>query len=362
MSQLPRIVDGDGHIFEDYDGMWEFMPAQFQGERKIKKAIFPELDAVHTPAGFLPPAAFDFTVNADSWLQFAADLNIEAAVLYPTGGLASGRIANVQWARAATRAYNDWLHKTYLARSPIFRGMGLVPLQDPQAAAVELRRCVNELGMCGVMLPVAGFKGTLGDKDYWPLYEAANEVGCALAVHGGTYHGYGLDYMGTFASAHALGHPFGVATQFSAMTFNGIFDRFPKARFGFMEAGVGWLLMALERFDGSYKAFRPYDPDRELLQLRDGEDPSDHLIEVMRNGQVFIGVEGDEPGLAFAVKQVGHHPFVFSSDYPHEVNSAICRHEIEELLENPDLDAAAKEGILSGNGERLYGLAQRAVV
>ncbi len=53
---------------------------------------------------------------------------------------------------------------------------------------------------------------------------------------------------------------------------------------------------------------------------------------------------------------VGAEAFVFSSDFPHEVNNDICKHEIEELLETESLTQAEKELILAGNADRFYGL------
>jgi predicted TIM-barrel fold metal-dependent hydrolase len=48
---------------------------------------------------------------------------------------------------------------------------------------------------------------------------------------------------------------------------------------------------------------------------------------------------------------------VFSSDFPHEVNLDICRHEIEEIVENPQLSESDKAGILHDNAARLYQIA-----
>jgi predicted TIM-barrel fold metal-dependent hydrolase len=351
------IVDGDGHVFEDFDAMWEFMPAALQPQRRVNNWLFPQTDQLRVPNGQVPPAAFDYTVDAAAWVRFIEDLGLSAGVLFPTRGLAVGRIVNLQWARAACHAYNSWLHDAYLTKDARLKGMGLVSLQDPAAAAAELRHIVNDLGMCGAMLPAAGYKGSLGDQEYWPLYRAADELGCTLAVHGGSYAGLGLDGMSFFAAAHSLGHPYGILNAFTSMTFCGVFDAFPNVRFGFLEAGVGWLMMALERFDGSYKAFTPWDdPDGRQLRLRKGESVSEHLMEALRGGRIFVGVEGEEPLLSYAVKHIGRQPFVFSSDFPHEVNTDICRHEIEEILEHPELDDEDKEAILHGNAERFYGL------
>ena len=90
--------------------------------------------------------------------------------------------------------------------------MALIPIQDPQAAAKELRRAIKELGMVGAMLPSngEGIKGHLGSKIYWPLYEEAEKLGCPLAVHVGCLHHLGMDTIGVYYPVHALGHPFGI--------------------------------------------------------------------------------------------------------------------------------------------------------
>jgi predicted TIM-barrel fold metal-dependent hydrolase len=275
------------------------------------------------------------------------------AVVYPTYALGYGRIPNPNWANAVTRAYNDWLTRAYCSNGSPLKGMALIPMQDPQLAIAELRRAVTELGMPGAMLPSTGLRHYLGDREYWPVYEAANDLGCALAVHGGAHQDLGLDRMRTFPPVHALGHPFGIMANFASMVFNGVFERFPNVRFAFLEGGVSWLLLCLERFGGSARAFQAWDPDAEYQRLTGG-DLTRMLLEKLRNGQLFVGVEGDELGLSAAVKIVGAQPFVFSSDYPHEVNAEICRHEIEELLENEAIEQAEKEAILFHNAAKLY--------
>jgi predicted TIM-barrel fold metal-dependent hydrolase len=279
-------------------------------------------------------------------------------VLYPTAGLAYGRIVNRDWALAATRAYNDWLHATYLKVSPRFQGMALIPLQEPDAAITELRYAVQELGMCGAMLPATGLSEPLGAKRYWPVYAEAERLGCCLAIHGGSHNGMGLDYLNVHAGVHGLGHPFGILISFASIVLNGVFDKYPGLRIGFLEAGVAWLFMAMERLSGSYASHVTDDPREELFQLRDGEKVSDYIERQIAEGRLFVGVEGDEPLLAQAVKAVGNQPFLYSSDYPHEVNNETCKEEIEELLDNEELTQADKEAILYRNAERFYRLTE----
>jgi predicted TIM-barrel fold metal-dependent hydrolase len=355
-KSLPPIVDADGHVFENLDAIWNLMGEPYKNDRRFPaQSMFPQLDHLHTPINKTPPHSFDSTVKAPEWMQFAKDLGVQAAVLYPTFGLSYGRIVEQDYAVAVTRAYNDWLYQEYTSKSPVFKGMALLPLQDPALAAKELRRAVTELGMSGAMLPSTGLRGTLGDREYWPVYEVANELGCALAVHGGAHSGLGLDQLRTFGAVHGYGHSFGIMIGFASMVFNGIYDRFPNVRIAFLEAGVSWLLLSLERLGSSYKAFQPWNPAAEPLQLK-GRDIVEYMLGLLRGGRIFVGIEGDELGLEAAVKIVGSQPFVFSSDYPHEVNTEICRHEIEEVLENEALTDSDKTAILSTNATKLYGL------
>ena len=357
-TRLRKVIDGDGHVFEDAEQLASFLPSEY------RDAIFaagfpgifglvPHLDNLHTLMYTSPPGSF-IDPGVDGWVKFLDDLGITASVLYPTAALSFGRIVDHNWAILIARAYNDWLYENYLKRDSRFQGVGLIPMQDPEAAVVELRRVVTELGMCGAMLPATGLKTHLGAKDYWPIYQEADRLGCCLSAHGGCHSGLGFDTLNVFAAIHALGHPFAISINFVSMLFNGIFDRFPNVRFGFLEASVAWLLLAMERSEGSYKGFIPLDPRGEYLQLKPGETVTDHILRHIRAGRIFVGIEGGEPELAYAVKKIGNDPFIFSSDFPHEVNIDICKHEIEELWENEGLTEEDKEAILYKNAERFY--------
>ena len=234
-------------------------------------------------------------------------------------------------------------------------------MQEPEAAVEEeLRRAVDQLGMCGAMLPSTGLMTHLGSKIYWPVYEEAERLGVPLAVHGGAHHDLGMNTMNVFAATHAIGHPVGIMIGLAGMLFNGVFDRFPKLKVGFLEGGVAWFLLAIERFSGSYHAFTPFDPREQLLSLPEGQSVGDYLVGLCRAGRVRIGVEGDEPALAYAAHVVGQEAFIFSSDFPHEVNLGSIRGEIEELIEIEELTPEAKEAILWKNSLDFYNLAVAA--
>ncbi len=358
-TRVETVVDGDGHIMEDNAGIARYIPEPYDTMYR-RGAVFPPLDTLHVATGQSPPAWWrspeSALVGPSDWIDFLQDLELKATVLYPTAGLAYGRIVNRDWAIGVTRAYNDWLYHTYLEGDSRFRGMALIPLQEPSSAVAELRYAVNELGMCGAMLPSTGLAEPLGAKQYWPVYEEAERLGCAIAIHGGSHQDIGLDHLNVHAGVHALGHPFGILVSLASIVFNGVFDKFPGVRIGFLEAGAAWLLMAMERFHSSYSTHVADDPRHELLQLRPREKVSDYIARQIAEGRMYVGIEGDERFLAPAIQAVGNSPFFYSSDFPHEVNNETCKEEIEELLENDDLTQADKEAILRRNAERFYRL------
>ena len=53
---------------------------------------------------------------------------------------------------------------------------------------------------------------------------------------------------------------------------------------------------------------------------------------------------------------LGNKPFMFSSDFHHEVNNDYCRHEIHQIVENDRLADDDKHGVLHRNAELFYGL------
>jgi predicted TIM-barrel fold metal-dependent hydrolase len=357
-SAFGVVVDGDGHIFEDEKAILGLMPAAYRkdGSNVFNRSLFPPIDHLHS-ANLLrmPPGSFP-AVGPDGWLEFLQDVGIERTILYPTRGLAYGKVVNRDWAIDVARAYNDWLSETYLKKSPRFRAVGLIPMQEPEEAVKELRRIVEQLGFCGAMIPSMGLKGHLGAREYWPIYAEANRLGCCLSIHGGAHEGLGMDFLNPYAPVHGLGHPFGQMIAFGGIVFNGIFDKFPRLKIGFLEAGVAWLLVCLERFDRSWETHVQYDPEGEYAQLRAGEKVSEYIARHIDAGRIFVGCEGNEPLLAQAIRTVGNKPFMFSSDFPHEVNNDICKRELTELTENQELTSADRQAFLHANAERFYGL------
>jgi len=352
-----RVIDGDGHIIEDQAAIIDHMSTPYREIFRKRGVLYPPLDHLHTGRAVETPPQRDgrAPVGPKGWVEFLDDVGIEWTVLYPTVALSYGKIVSLDAAIEACRAYNDWLYGTYLQFNPRFKGMALIPMQDPEEAAKELRRAVTELGMLGAMMPSNGLAHPLGAKAYWPVYAEADRLGCCLAIHGGCHDRFGLDHLNMYVPVHALGHPWGLTVNFADIIYNGILDRFPRLRIAWLEGGVAWLLLALERLHASHETHFQHIPQG-VFGVREEEDPKKYIVQKIKEGRIFIGCETEELTMPFAIKVVGNQPFIYSSDFPHEVTNASCKHDIEELLESDEITEDDKNAVLYRNAERFYKL------
>ncbi len=354
------IIDADGHVYEDAS-VADYIEEPYRSRSGLLKfgvtgthRLWPTPDGHHFGIGYRTPEAFGGggKVGPAEWRAFLDAAGLERSVLYPTAGLSMGLVSNPDWAIALARAYNDWLRDRYLAVDPRFKGMALLPMQDVPAAVEELRRAVQESGMVGGLLPSRGLPKHLGAEEYWPVYAEAEKLGCALAVHGGSHSGLGLDTFTVYPPIGGLGHPFSLMIALSSFVFHGALDRFPKLRLGFLEGGAGWASFWMDRMDRSVRYHDVIDPRGRYRGPTLEKPPSSYL----KSGRIFIGCEGNEEGLAYQVSRVGGQAFLFASDFPHEIGPEECRREARDIAESAGLSAEDKTAILGGNARRFYGL------
>lgn len=364
MPNQMKIIDADGHVFEDHQAIARHFPYRVEtGRITFRNGLFPGNSHIQYSLTQTPPGSFGAGADGqfhnsgpEGWLEFLDQTGFEATVLFPTHGQRIGRIVDRDYAYGAARAYNDWLAEAYLQRDSRFKGIALIPMHDTEAAVEELNRAYTKLGFSGVLFPATAVQVNLGAKSYWPVYAEAARLGCPVVVHGGGHWDLGMDTMNVSTGANAIGHPMSLAIALTEMLLNNLFDRYPGLRVAYLEGGPLWFLMALSRLSRSFEAGTPMNPRGELLQLPQGQTVADYVRGLVRDGRLVVGIEGGESELPFAIKMAGEQAFVFSSDFPHEVNTHTVKREIRELQENEEISAAAKEATLYGNAARFYGL------
>jgi predicted TIM-barrel fold metal-dependent hydrolase len=350
-----KVFDADGHIFEDQHEIFEFLPGIYHGRKELlRNPLFPYPEPYNKTAmaiaGRFREGAVsetyreaNYEIKARQWLDFLAQAEIEGTVLYPTWALRAAFVKDVAWGTALAHAYNDWMHATFTKDNPHIRAVALLPMQDSEAAARELRRAVTELGAVGGVLVAAQRRRALGDACYDPIYAAAQKLDVPIAIHAGG-PGNRFEMFDSAIESRCVGHPTSLVIELTSMMFNGVFDRFPGVRFAFMEGGIAWALFLRERMHEAYEQWAVQAP-----QLK--RDPDDHLA----GGQLYFHCEADERILPYAVSVLGENAMLYASDFPHIAPEKIVE-EKEKLLARSDLSESAKRKITRENALRLYKL------
>lgn len=338
------IIDADGHVMEKDAELHEFLEGRYRGMPRFETyGFFPSLDGWHR--GFSVPGK-DREVPAKRWMEFLDELGVQMTVLYPTAGLALGLIQNPDWACALAHAYNSWVYEKFTRQSPRLKAAALLPVQDTVEAARELKRA-KDLGLVAGLLPaVTVLYKAYGNRDFDPIFAAAEKLDMPLAVHGAPSRGLGFDFFDKFLQVHTLEHPFAILIQFTNMVFEGVFERFPRLRVVFLEAGSGWLPYMMDRMDEEFE--KPYRFQAPLLKKK----PSEYI----RSGQIWSTCEVGEKALPQVLRQFNPRCLMWPSDYPHERLPDMFRHDIPEFLAREDLSDEEKRLILYENPKRFYRL------
>ena len=100
------------------------------------------------------------------------------------------------------------------------------------------------------MIPPALKTRNLDHPDLDPFYAAAVELDMPLGVHGAPgihLPKIGVDRFTNYIQVHCISFPFDQMTAMTALVSGGVFDRHPKLRVAFLEAGVGWVPYFIDR-------------------------------------------------------------------------------------------------------------------
>ncbi|MGI0495341.1 amidohydrolase family protein [Alkalinema pantanalense CENA528] len=346
---------------------------------------------------------------------------VDVHVIYGTWNLSFGSYLDRDLAIALCRAYNNYMAEDCRGYDGRLKPIGVLPMQDVAEAVKEMHRCVNELGMVGVSLPpnlpiphpaapeafpeIRTCK-TLSHPDFEPILQAAVDLDVAIGLHGGpgSYMVGGLaDHLETFVLSHIFVQRNQQQLALARMVFDGVFEKFPTLRVGFLEGGCGWvpdLAHAFhEHWEKRIRDFDPHHPYRpslmeftklmvrergthnnsniisqaknlfDLLWTRE-HDPEkindaslfEHWdlkhrdpIDYFQRGQIFVSFESDDPApvyLPIAMGETGKQLACFSGDYGHW--DGVLQDCVQVVADRVD-DRAYLERLLSGNALDLYG-------
>ncbi len=234
---------------------------------------------------------------------------IDAVFLYPSVGLFAGAIQDPQLAAAASRAYNRWLADYCQPYPDRLFGVAMLPMQSIELAIEEMRYARNELGMgSGFLRPNPYNNRMLGHPDYDVFWAEAQELDFSIGIHEGTggMPAVGVDRFESLSAKHMVSHTMEMMLACLSIIWDGVCERFPKVRIGFMESGGGWIAPWLDRMDRHFDDKGLFNDSS--LTMR----PSEYF-----QRQCWISYEPVEGSLRHLVDYVGPTKILWATDYPH---------------------------------------------
>jgi predicted TIM-barrel fold metal-dependent hydrolase len=207
------------------------------------------------------------------------------------------------------RAYNRWGQEMTESSGGRVLVSGPIPLNDVSRAVEEIAYAYEHLGVRCFWTRPDEFNGrNLGDRYYDPVWELLTDLDCAFGTHefmGLNGISAGSERFKTFTEWHVIVHPQEAQCALVSMICNGVFERYPRLRCAYMEAGCGWLPSLLHRID-------------EHLELAGAEFPQLTMTATdyfRRN--CWISTECEDRYVADVIRWLGDDHIVYETDFPH---------------------------------------------
>jgi predicted TIM-barrel fold metal-dependent hydrolase len=269
-------------------------------------------------------------------LRHMDEMGVDVQVVFPTFFIRYGsENPEAEW--ALTTTYNRWMAEKCADTNGRLRWACVLPWLQPQKAAEELR-WAKENGCSGIYKRGFDLERPVGDSYFYPIYEEANALEMPLCIH--------------------TGHPlpgrewdrgFPVIASLNSLLNNKLPSRFPRLRFGLIEAGASWLpyilsgRLAVQRQQNRGKGTWPslVDFDNDLL----------------RSNRVYVTIDPVDD-IQYLLNFGTEDSLMLGTDYSHSDVSANVNafSDIRALAETGRISQSVVEKILERNPREFYGL------
>lgn len=224
-----------------------------------------------------------------------------------------------------------------------FAALAVVAPQDPKAAANEMMRAINTLGLKGVVINSHTKGEYLDDRKYWPIFEAAEALDAAIYIHPQTPPpNMSAEFIKRGLEGATMGFAVEVAMHVVAIVLSGAFERFPRLKIVIGHAGEG-LPFWLHRLDVQQK----------LILRNSGKSIIKGKISdyIKRNVYVTTSGMGWEPAIKLCLETMGEDHVMYAMDYPYQ-------YLLEEVLVHDKLRLSKErlKKLYQTNAERVFHL------
>ncbi len=287
------------------------------------------------PQGYRYPLSPEF-FDAEAKLRQMDSLDIDMSILSLSPTLF------FYWLDTASasdfcREANESL-AAFVAQSDRLHGVAVVPLQDPDAAASELRHAVVRLGLRGVEIGTTMETVPLDDPRFEPFFAAAAELDVPVILH--PYYVGARSQLADFYMTNLTGNPLETCVAASRLVLSGFLDRHPTLKVVLVHAG-GFMPYQVGRLDHGFRV-------RTETNKAIASPPSTYLRRFWYDTITHASLP-----LQFLVELVGSDRVVLGTDLPFDMADTRFEHYLSAI----ELNSGDREAIASVNAASLFGVA-----
>lgn len=366
-----KVFDADAHVVEPKD-LWErflddeyqsrvswqqpfegidrFRPATVDGRYtqshktlygRQQEAVRWTTEAMVAKYGDVVTRGFDGASVAESLKVEGVDL----CVLYGPGYDMWIEGIDPDLQAAMSRAYCRWAEEMRETSGGRVLAAGPVPLNDVTRAVEEVQYAYEHLGIrCFWARPNPFNHRTLGSSYYDPLYELLQDLDVSFATHefmGLVGSSAGADRFESFVEWHSCVHPMEAQMAMLSMIAGGVYERFPRLRVAYMEAGSAWVPWWLHRIEEHVELAGWLEAPQCV------RDPKEYF-----QSNCWVTTECDEHLLYQAIDELGDDRILFETDFPHPDSK--YPHAVSTFLDQKRVSDESKRRILWDNAVDFY--------
>lgn len=240
---------------------------------------------------------------------------------------------------AMDRECNDYVAQLTREHPTRFAGLANLPMQDVGASVAELERSVSQLGLKGAMIGDHVNGKTYDEPEFFPLWQAAEELGALIFIHqgGGTVVSPRLR---RYHLPNTIGNLADRTVTFASFVFGGVMDRYPKLKVCLAHGG-GYTCFGAGRMDRGWQV-------RPEARVNIQRPPSAYLDRFY-----YDCLTHSEEALRMLIDLVGVDKVLFGTDWPFDM----CMDwPVAWLLRMESITQEEKDAILWKNLEGLLGI------
>ncbi len=239
-----------------------------------------------------------------------------------------------------TRLANDGIARMVAQYPDRLRGMAHLPMQDPDAAIVELERVAKEYGFKAVELATSIEGVPLADMKFRKVLKTIEQLGLFVFTH--PYQCLAQGWMDDYYLRNFIGFPLDTTMMVAHLMFSGALDDLKKLRI-LLAHGGGYVPYQIGRFVHGHK-MRP-EP-----KVNNASSPRELFK------RFYFDCLTHEPrSTRHLITMAGADHIVIGTDHPFDMGPEGDARQVGQVNAIPGLTAAEREWICSKTAKKLLG-------